>query len=206
MIHKEYLVALILAGCSAMSMAQTGSSASTLGMPLNCQGLVGGAMAQCVQGMGSGRVAMEPTRQQSRAPVAPESARPVTAPAGTVASSGSGASGSSSIGASINSAISGLFSGWGSSPAPKAGGSTAAIGVPLQCQGMVGGAMAQCVQGIGSGTGKASAGASVANTADATNESTSSFSNISMNMNIGNNSLKCQDLSGGAMARCLQGN
>jgi len=206
MIHKEYLAALMLAGFSALCVAQTGGSASTLGAPLNCQGLVGGAMAQCVQGLGSGRAAGTTSRQDNRPPASLETARPATVPAGTVASSGSSTSGSGSIGASISSAISGLFSGWGSSPAPKTDGGTAAIGVPLRCQGMVGGAMAQCVQGIGSSSNKATTGASVATTADAANESTRSFSNITTNMNFGNNSLKCQGLSGGAMARCLQGN
>lgn len=42
MTGKQYWMALMLAGFSAMSMAQTGSS---------CQGLVGGAMARCLQGM-----------------------------------------------------------------------------------------------------------------------------------------------------------
>jgi len=210
MIHKEYLAALMLAAFSTVSMAQTGGSASTPGTPLNCQGLVGGAMAQCVQGMGSSRAASATSRQDNRPPAPRETARPATAPAaapaGSVASSGNAPGENISIGASIGSAISGFFSGWGSSPAPKTGGGTAAIGVPLRCQGMVGGAMAQCVQGIGSSSNKAGTGASVTATADATNESTNSFSNISTNMNFGNNSLKCQNLTGGAMARCLQGN
>ena len=206
MTHKEYLlaptVALILASLSAMSIAQSGSSASAIGVPLSCQGLVGGAMAQCVQGMGSGRAGSETPRQQNPAPAVRETARPVTAPADSVASSGSSASNGSSIGSSISGAISGLFSGWGSKPATgtaQPGGSAAALGVPLNCRGMVGGAMAQCVQGIGS----SSSNADVAATADAAEDS---ISNLPRNFSVGNNSLKCQGLTGGALAQCLQSN
>lgn len=43
MSRKECLTALMLAGFPVMSLAQTGG--------LNCQGLIGGAMALCLQGI-----------------------------------------------------------------------------------------------------------------------------------------------------------
>ena len=193
MTHKECLMVLLLAGFPAWSMAQTGGSASAIGAPLNCQGLVGGAMALCVQGVGSGRAAGETPRQESRAPAAPrETAQSGADSKGGAANSSSGASGNS-IGASISSAIGGLFSGWGSNPASKG----------TNCQGLVGGAMSQCLQGMGPGSGSASGGSGAAVTAGAADSDVGS--SISRNFTFGGNSLNCQGLSGAALGQCLQG-
>lgn len=203
MTRKECLMVLMLAGFPALSMAQTGSSASAIGAPLNCQGLVGGAMALCIQGIGSGRAASEAPRQTPRQDGRPPAASRETAQSGTdskgsadpkggVASSSSGASGNS-IGASISSAIGGLFSGWGSSPSGKGS----------NCQGLVGGAMSQCLQGMGPGSGSGSGGSGAAVTAGAAGSEVES--SISRNFTFGGNSLNCQGLSGAALGQCLQG-
>lgn len=197
MTRKECLMVLMLAGLPALSMAQAGGSASAIGAPLNCQGLVGGAMALCMQGIGTGRSATEAPRQaisrESSAPAAPrEAAQSGADYKGGAANSGSGASGNS-IGASISSAVSGLLSGWGSSPASKG----------TNCQGLVGGAMSQCMQGMGTGSGSASVGSGAAVTTAAADSDAGS--SVSRNFTFGGNSLNCQGLSGAALAHCLQG-
>lgn len=196
MTHKECLMVLLLAGFPAWSMAQTGGSASTLGAPLNCQGLVGGAMAHCIQGIGSGRAASEAPRQESRAPAAAretaQSGADPKDPKGGVTNSSSGESGNS-IGASISSAISGLFSGWGSNQASKG----------QNCQGLVGGAMSQCLQGMGPGSGSVSGASEAAVTAGAAGSDVGS--SVSRNFTFGGNSLNCQGLGGAALGQCLQG-
>jgi len=197
MTRKECLMVLMLAGFPALGMAQTGGSASAPGAPLNCQGLVGGAMALCVQGIGSGRAVTEAPRQtprqESRAPTAAgESAYSGADPKGGVANSGNGAS-ANTIGASISSAISGLFSGWGSSPSGKG----------TNCQGLVGGAMSLCLQGMGPGSGSVRSGSGTTVTAGAVDAHVDS--SVSRNFTFGGNSLNCQGLSGAALGQCLQG-
>jgi hypothetical protein len=93
-----------------------------------CRGLVGGAASQCMQSMGSStqRSAGTTIRSENRVANPPEA----NAPANRSASVGD-----------IGSAINRFFSGWGLS-ADKNG---------RHCDGLVGGAMAQCMQGIGPG-------------------------------------------------------
>lgn len=178
---KRYWMALMLAGFSALSMAQTGGS---------CQGLVGGAMAQCMQGMGTGSGPGIPGSQASR-PVDPVPA-------------GSGHSDADAGG--VGNRIRSFFSGWsldlgGSSTSSNADNS-------LNCHGLVGGAMSQCLQGVapasapiaGAGSSKDSRAAAGSNGATA-----SSSGSVVRNFSIGGGSLNCQGLVGGAMARCLQG-
>lgn len=181
MTRKECLMALMLAGFPVMSLAQTGG--------LNCQGLIGGAMAQCLQGVGPGRPAnYSPPQDDAKAGVTDN--------------------------------IRSLFSG-------ESFGSNGTIN-GLNCQGLVGGAVAQCLQGIGPGSGRvvsetprevrAPAKIEAARAGDnATGGVVSSvrnfFSGLSLDLGSSSSSSSssdsvgpnCQGLVGSAMALCLQG-
>lgn len=229
---------------------------AALAQDSSCRGLVGGAMALCVQGMGpSTPSAASPTAKTP----APAPARAAVQAAGTTqprseakAESGGGfwsgmwnsvtsslSSVSSSVGSGLASALTftptrttrdcqGLAgaavahclqgvgtagssgeiisrpedsaAGAGSESATESNWSLSLGNTTRDCDGLVGAAMAQCLQGIGSGgrTGNIIARPGMPESGNAGTGKEWSFS-------LGNNSLPCQGLVGGAMAQCLQG-
>jgi len=178
---KQCLITLILTGLSATGLAQTGS--------LNCQGLVGGAMALCLQGLGPDAAPATP-RQETRARAGSEGARP-----GTEARAGANDTAkSSNPGSSRWSVLD-----WLGLDGSSFGGSSG------KCEGLVGGAMAQCMQDIASGSGSTASSRQDSTTAG-TETARSSLDSVTRNFRFGGNSLNCQGLVGGAMAQCLQGN
>ena len=179
---KHCLITLILAGLSATGLAQTGS--------LNCQGLVGGAMALCLQGQGPERAVPATPRQETRAPTSSESARP-----GTEARAGANDTGKSGGGRWS-------LLDWLGFDGSSFGGSSG------RCEGLVGGAMSRCMQDIGTASGNSGNTASSRQGSATTNTESarSSLDSVPRNFSIGSGSLNCQGLVGGAMAQCLQGN
>ena len=206
---KHHLIALLLSGVSATSLAQSGSN---LG---HCQGLSGSAMAMCLQGVGpgSGRAAPETPRQESRVPANPGSASAAPKSGETGASTSSGSSrgywsfddwsfSEWSLGASSLSEWFGLGSDSG------------------KCEGLAGAARALCMRGVGpAGTAPETPrrevrtpanGASTRTSVDAKASVTSSDSSSS-GWRFGDlfdferNSGKCQGLAGAAKAQCMQG-
>ena len=192
MTTRQFRIALILAGLSAMSTAQGSDD-------FNCRGLVGGAMAQCLQGLGpaSSRPGSAVSRQEERAPAKSESARPAENGTGIGTSIGTSIGNSvGAIGTSVGSFLGGLFS--GPTRSSKRG---------LNCQGLVGGAMSQCLQGMGPASAPVT-GAEAANSASADAGVIGIdgiLSNVSRNFSVGGGSLNCQGLSGAALGQCVQG-
>jgi hypothetical protein len=198
MARKKCLAALMLAGLSAMSLAQTGGNGR------NCEGLVGSAVAQCMQGVGSGygRTVNESPRRQNPAAAGSENA--VTGAIGGVTDS-----------------VRSLFSNWSVD--------NNSTGTSLNCKGLAGTAMAQCLQGIGPGSGPAAietprndvstpvGNESASTGGNATGGLVSSVRNFfsSWSLDFGSSSSssssssspgsRCQGLVGSAAAQCLQG-
>ncbi len=198
MTSKAYLMALMLAGFPAVGMAQAGSG---------CQGLVGGAMAQCVQGLGLGTgpglYGGETPRQDARKSTGAESPRSAADGGAAIANSNSAKSGSST--SSVWNFLGGLSFGLGGS----GDGKRASIGTPLNCQGLVGGAMAQCVQGMGSASSSVAGAAPrqdgpIAANSESAGGTDSNAGGSDWDFELTNHNLKCQGLVGGAMAQCLR--
>jgi len=181
MTTKQCLMALMLTGLSSVSVAQ------------NCQGLVGSAMALCLQDVGPGarRAVAETPRQESRVPAGGETAR-VSAP------SRSGAAGNAPTSRGWN------FFDW---KFPVFSSSGANSGSSGSCQGLSGVAMAQCLQGVGPAVG---GGGNVAvpqqgGVSAGSDTSSASGTNIVTNLRFGGTGKNCRELIGAAVAQCLQG-
>ena len=124
------------------------SDRDSISTSLNCRGLIGAAVAQCLQGVGPGvprtieekpvatktatQTANQTTHQDVKAPDSGQSARSVGDAAGDVVSS-----------------VRNFFSGLSWDPGSSSGtGSSESSGTSLNCQGLFGTAMARCLQGI----------------------------------------------------------
>ena len=212
MTRKLCLMALLLASFPTVGMAQA------VGNGLNCRGLTGSAAAQCLQGVGPGRAASEPSLPGGGTAAGSEDATP-----------------------GVTDSIRSFFNG------VSTGGDSTGIGTGLNCRGLIGAAVAQCLQGVGPGAARTlnevPGSARTANemprqdvpTADVSQNARSVgdvvadvvssvgnfFSSLSFDVGSGKSDSsktdsskndssdgpgpKCQGLFGSAMARCLQG-